>query len=125
MMRAGSDTYNGRRTEMTTMSRRNCIQGTIAAMTAGGVPPASAAEPLHTPMRKPFDPHRRGIQLAELFALDEDHKIRLASQIGITHAIVGVSPALSRVPSGRYVETLQKIKHDFQAAGLLFAGVES
>ena len=110
---------------MSTMSRRNCIQGTFAAMAAGGAPLASAAEPLHTPMRKPLDPHRRGIQLAELFALDEDHKIRLASQIGITHAIVGVSPALSRVPSGRYVETLQKIKENFQAAGMLFAGVES
>lgn len=110
---------------MSTMSRRNCIQGTIAALAAGGVPPVSAADSSDTPMRKPLDPHRRGIQLAELFALDEDHKIRLASQIGIAHAIVGVLPALSRVPSARYVETLQKIKEDFQAAGMLFAGVES
>lgn len=78
-----------------------------------------------TPMRKPAEGNRRGIQLAELFALGEDHKIRLAGQIGITHAIVGVSPALSRVPRGRYVETLQKIKADFQAAGMVFAGVES
>ena len=76
-------------------------------------------------MRKALDPHRRGIQLAELFQLDESHKIRLASQIGITHAIVGVSPALSLVTHDHYTETLQKIKADFQTAGMVFAGVES
>src|SRR6266852_5178250 len=79
----------------------------------------------NTPMRRPANPDRRGIQLAELFALDDDHKIRLAAQIGITHAIVGVLPALSRVPRDRYVETLQKIKAGFLAAGMIFAGVES
>ncbi len=78
-----------------------------------------------TPLRKARNPRRRGMQLAELFALGEDHKIRLAAQIGITHAIVGVSPALSRVPRERYAETLRKIKADMQAAGLIFAGVES
>ena len=50
------------------------------------------------------------IQLAELFAPGDDHKIRVASQIGITHAIIGVAPALSRVERSRYVETLRKIK---------------
>jgi mannonate dehydratase len=68
---------------------------------------------------------RKGIQLAELFALDEDHKIRLAAQVGITHAIAGVLPALSDVPRNRYVETLAKIKADFRSAGLILAGVES
>lgn len=108
---------------MALMSRRNCIQGTLAALSAAAPPASSAAEV--TPMRKPADPNRRGIQLAELFGLDEDHKIRLASQIGITHAIVGVSPALSQIPRGRYFEALRKIKADFQAAGMVFAGVES
>lgn len=78
-----------------------------------------------TPMRKPADPNRRGIQLAELFALDEDHKIRLAGQAGITHAVVKVLPALSRIPRCQYLPALQKIKADFHAAGLSFAGVES
>jgi mannonate dehydratase len=76
-------------------------------------------------LRKRADRNRRGIQLSELFALDEDHKIRLASQIGISHAIVGVLPALNRVSRDRYVETLQKIKTDFTNAGMVFAGVES
>jgi mannonate dehydratase len=108
---------------MARMSRRNYIQGTLAALTATGAPAAAASS--STPLRKSAGRDRRGIQLAELFALDEDHKIRLASQIGITHAIVGVSPALSKVTPDRYVETLRKIKTDFQAAGMVFAGVES
>lgn len=106
---------------MADVSRRDCIQGTLAALAAGGLPAAGSTT--LTPMRKA--PSRRGIQLAELFALDEDHKIRLASQIGITHAIVGVSPALRSVPRDRYTETLQTIKAKFQAAGMNFAGVES
>jgi mannonate dehydratase len=109
---------------MARMSRRHCVQGTLGALTAAAVP-TSTGKGTATPMRKAPDAHRRGIQLAELFALDEDHKIRLAAQIGITHAIVGVSPALSRVPRQRYVEALQKIKSDFQVAGMVFAGVES
>jgi mannonate dehydratase len=78
-----------------------------------------------TPMRSAAGTKGRGIQLAELFQLDDEHKIRLASQVGVTHAIIGVETALSRVPSNRYVETLQNIKADFRAAGMVFAGVES
>ncbi len=65
------------------------------------------------------------IQLAELFSPDEDHKIRLAAQIGITHAIVSVSGSLGRAPRDRYAEALENIKADFDRAGLVFAGVES
>ena len=108
---------------MSRISRRKCIQGTLATLTAAGVSrPGRAAT--STPLRKASG-GRKGIQLAELFALDEDHKIRLAAQIGITHAIAGVLPALSKAPRDRYVETLTKIKADFQSAGLILAGVES
>jgi mannonate dehydratase len=109
---------------MSKISRRKYIEGTLAALATSAAASSSRAATL-TPMRKRLDPNRRGIQLAELFALDEQHKIRLANQIGITHAIVGVLPALSRVPSSRYVETLQKIKADFKDAGMAFSGVES
>src|SRR5579864_3294670 len=107
---------------MSKMSRRRYVQGTLAALAAAS--PANPAAVSSTPMRSHTAP-KHGIQLAELFALDEEHKVRLASQIGITHAIVGVLPAMSRVTSDRYVETLNKIKTDFQAAGMVFAGVES
>ncbi len=109
---------------MADLSRRDCIQGTLAALTTVGIP-AQGASGIATPARKPVASAQRGIQLAELFALDEDHKIRLASQIGITHAIAGVLPALSAVPREKYVETLTGIKTKFQNAGLVFAGVES
>ena len=58
-----------------------------------------AAEAASTPMRKARDPRRRGMQFAELFSVGEDHKIRLAAQIGITHAIVSTSSTLGHLPA--------------------------
>ncbi len=108
---------------MKDMNRRRYLQGTLA----GGI--AAFASPQKdgwvTPKRPPATGSQRGIQLAELFSPDEDHKIRLAAQVGITHAIVGVSGALARVPRDRYFETIEKIKTDFAHAGLVVAGVES
>lgn len=66
-----------------------------------------------------------GIQIAELFALDDGHKIRLARQIGITHAIVTVTPATRDRPRAEYAEALKKVKEQINAAGMVFAGVES
>jgi mannonate dehydratase len=109
---------------MAHMSRRGYIQGTLAALTATAVPAEADAE-ASTPMRKAPSKDRRGMQFAELFTPGEDHKIRLASQIGITHAIVTVSKALGDVPRERYSEVLRGIQKDFAAAGLVFAGVES
>lgn len=65
------------------------------------------------------------IQLAELFQPGEDNKIKMARQIGIKHAIVGVSGVLSQVPRHSYASVLEKIKAEFQAAGMAIAGVES
>jgi len=106
---------------MAEMSRRNYLQGTVAALAAAGTGLADGSTPLRAARR----PQRRGIQLAELFYVEEEHKIRLAAQIGITHAIINVKPVLAEVPRARYTETLRKIKADFAAAGLIFAGVES
>lgn len=70
-------------------------------------------------------PAESGIQIAELFALGEDHKIRLASQIGITHAIVTVTPVTRDCPRAQYAEVLGRVKEQINAAGMVFAGVES
>ncbi|MBV9085671.1 MAG: mannonate dehydratase [Acidobacteriaceae bacterium] len=67
----------------------------------------------------------RGMQLAELFGRDEEHKIRLASQIGIRHAIVKTASELAKVPRMKYVEVLRSIQEDFRGAGMSFSGVES
>jgi mannonate dehydratase len=102
------------------MNRRRYLQGTLAGGIAAFASPQSV-----TPKRAPATGSQRGIQLAELFSPGEDHKIRLAAQIGITHAIVGVSGALARVPRDRYFDTIEKIKTDFARAGLVVSGVES
>src|SRR5215471_12957169 len=109
--------------EMGEISRRNYIQGALAGLTTAGV--SAGAETGQTPLRQPKGPQRRGMQLAELFYEGEEHKIRLAAQIGITHAIVSTAPTLSRVPRHRYIAELERIKRDLNAAGLIFAGVES
>lgn len=67
----------------------------------------------------------RGLLLTELFDPNEHHKIRLAAQVGITHAIVSVLPALSQSSRDRYFEILKKIKTDFEGSNMAFAGVES
>jgi mannonate dehydratase len=96
--------------EMGEISRRNYIQGALAGLTTAGV--SAGAESGQTPLRQPKGPPRRGMQLAELFYEGEEHKIRLAAQIGITHAIVSTAPTLSRVPRDRYVAELERIKRD-------------
>lgn len=109
---------------MNKITRRDCIQGTLAGWAGANVWAASPAQTTSRTRKRP-SPQPGRIQLAELFAPGEDSKVRLAAQIGITHAIVGVSGALSKVPRARYVETLAKIQEDFQAAGMTIAGVES
>ncbi|WP_321475050.1 mannonate dehydratase [uncultured Paludibaculum sp.] len=65
------------------------------------------------------------IQLAELFEPGDTDKIRIAVQAGITHAIVRTAPLLAKVPRQEYLSTLRRVKDEMQAAGLVFAGVES
>src|SRR5512132_1071786 len=65
------------------------------------------------------------MQVAEMFWPGQDHQVRLARQIGITHAIACVRPSLAAVPRERYAETLAGIKAYFESAGLTVAGVES
>ena len=92
----------------------------MAALTAA----ADADAETKTPVRRARA--QRGMQLAELFTPDEEHKIRLARQIGITHGIVTVTRVLGPdVPRSRYVDELAKVQKQFAAAGLIFAGVES
>ncbi len=107
---------------MADVTRRNCIQGTLAALVgAGPAQPMQAAS--GTPLRP--TPQRGGIQFAELFAADDTRKIRLAHQVGVNHAIAQVLPVLSRAPRDRYLETLESIKATFKHEGMTVTGVES
>ena len=98
---------------MTKLTRRNCIRGALAAPVM-----AAAAQPFRS---KPA--RRAGIKLAEVFSSDQTDRIRLATQIGVTHAIC--TDGLWNVPRDRYVEHLAKVKAKFTAAGMSISGVES
>ncbi len=102
---------------MNRLTRRGCIQGTLAAL-AG----ANTALPAF-PAPEKQKPRKPGIKFAELFGSPRSRDVKLAKQIGVNYAIAGVG--LSRVRREQYVETLQKIKDDFAEAGLTIAGVES
>lgn len=92
---------------------------------SGSNPQSSASQASTTPLRPPQGTSGRGIQLTELFQADELHKIRLASQVGIRHAIVNVLPQLRDLPRSHYAEALKKIKACFENVGMVIAGVES
>lgn len=104
---------------MAAVSRRNCIQGALAMVARSSVGLPVTGTPRSSPVTKGT------IQLAELFSPGQESRLRLARQVGIRHAIVGVSGALAQVPRDRYLETLTRIKADFAAAGMTIAGVES
>jgi len=109
---------------MTMITRRDCIRGTLAGLAAagaGGIPGNRAASGTQEVLRS----NRGTIQLAELFGPGVDSKVKLARQVGVNHAIVGVSGALSKGSRGDYAGILKKIQGDFRAAGMTIAGVES
>jgi mannonate dehydratase len=108
---------------MTKVTRRDYIQGTLAMLAAAGI--SSSASGSAAPIRRASLPNNRGIKLALMLSPGQNSRFRLARQMGVTHAIVGVEGELSKVPSSQYAETLAKIKAEFNAAGLTIAGVES
>jgi len=102
-------------------SRREYMRGTLGVLagTAAAPVPARAA----TPARKAVS--GAGIQFALALGPGEAGRHRLARQIGVNYAIATVLPALAKVPRERYLETLMKIKAEYEGAGLTIAGVES
>ncbi|MGH9452881.1 MAG: mannonate dehydratase, partial [Terriglobia bacterium] len=117
-------------------SRRQCIRGLAATATAAAVPSAAAlalpsaasAAVRAAPMMqsgKMIDPNQDAIKLCLVWDLHQTHLIRLARQMGVTHSIAGTEGALSKVPREKYVDTLAKLKAEYDAAGMTIAGVES
>ena len=100
---------------MTELTRRGCLTSGLAL--GLGTPAAGLA--------KARTAKTGGIKLTEVFSPGQTARIKLARQIGLNYAIVGVSGALARVRREQYVETLTRIKSDFGAAGLKIAGCES
>jgi mannonate dehydratase len=99
---------------MAPVSRRTCLQSSLAAL-AGALPSVSAAK----------GPQPGGIQLALAVGPGQHSRYRLCVQMGVNHAIAGVTGALAKAPRNQYVETLATIKADYEAHGMKVAGVES
>jgi D-mannonate dehydratase len=101
---------------MQKLTRRDYIQGTIAALagayTAGALP-ATPEAPAAS---------RTGFQLSELFSNPASQDVKIAKQLGVTHVIAGMM--LSSVRREQYIEQARKIKDDWSAAGMTIAGVE-
>ena len=77
-----------------------------------------------TPLRTKHD--GKGLfQLAELFYSGDEHKVRLARQIGIKHAIVSLSSISAGLHRSEYGRAFAKVKDDFADAGMELAGAES
>ena len=99
---------------MPKVTRRQTI-GALAG--AGSLPGAAALTAAATPAP--------GIRFAELFTPGDARKLKLARQVGVNHAIVGVGGALAKVRREQYADELLKICDEFGAAGMKIAGVES
>lgn len=104
------------------VGRRDFIKAVGASVGAAAL--ASKAEAVTLTRKKP-EAGAKGIQLSEMFSMDEPQKVKLASQIGITKAIVMTRPVLQEIPRTQYPAKLREIKAYFQSAGMTFAGVES
>ncbi|HEV2416581.1 MAG TPA: mannonate dehydratase, partial [Terriglobia bacterium] len=118
---------------MSKLSRREYMQGMLAAAAATVASETSIGAPEARPR-----PGRMGhagqnggpqdgkkITICLIWGDENPHRVKLSEQIGVTHAIAGTAGALSRVPRAQYVDTVAKIKADYEAAGLKIAGIES
>jgi mannonate dehydratase len=109
---------------MPKLNRRECMQGVLATLAAAAVP--SAAKAASGPVaRGNAGSEDDKFKICLVWGINDPHRVKLSKQIGVTHAIAGTASQLSRVPRSRYVDTVAKIKADYEAAGLTIAGIES
>jgi mannonate dehydratase len=101
---------------MAKITRRHCIQGSLAAV-AGAYTKASLPA-----FAAPAEAKRAGFQLCELFSDPGSQDVKIAKQLGVTHVIAGMY--LSRVRREEYLDLAQKAKEEWNAAGMTIAGVE-
>ena len=101
---------------MADLTRRACIQGTLATLASACAVTSSPA------LASPPAAKRVGFQLAELFGNPASQDVKIAKQLGVTHVIAGMG--LGRVRREQYLEQAQKAKDQWAAAGMTIAGVE-
>lgn len=102
---------------MSTLSRRTCLVRGASAL--------AGAAALSTVWVGTARANREGMKLAMILGPGQADKARLVTQIGVSHAIAGVTGALDAVKRSEYVATLASIQQEFKANGLTIDGVES
>jgi mannonate dehydratase len=110
---------------MSKLNRRECIEGVLAAVAATALPAAAKEAPARAAQGRNSATEDDKFKICLVWGIDDPHRVKLSKQIGVTHAIAGTASQLSRVPRSRYVDTVAKIKADYEAAGLSIAGIES
>lgn len=100
---------------MTDFTRRSLIKSGAASLAAANV--AAGRPGAGAP--------RTGIQLAHMMTAGRPESWKIWKQLGVDHAITGVSGVLGRSERPQYGEALAKVKAEFNAAGIEVAGVES
>ncbi len=109
---------------MSKMNRRECVQGVLATFAAAAVPSVTQGSPGPLPGNQPGSADGK-FKICLIWGDSDQHRVKLSKQIGVTHAIAGTASQLGRVPRSRYMDTVAKIKADYEAAGLAIAGIES
>ena len=117
-------------------NRRECIQGMLATIAAAAAPVVSSCSSSTPPSKarsgndslgspSTASPGNGAFKTCLIWGDTDPQLVKLSEQIGVTHAIAGTAGPLSRVPRSQYVDTVAKIKADYEKAGLTIAGIES
>jgi mannonate dehydratase len=102
--------------------RRAFGKAVLAGILAGPAAMSSVARATASSRSGAVD---EGMKLALTLQPSNEQRWMLARQIGVNHAIVSVNRVLTRIRREKYLDTLTKIKADYEASGLTIAGVES
>jgi mannonate dehydratase len=105
-------------------NRREYIQGMLATIAAAAGSSVSRAMPRPTPQGQSGSSNDK-FKVCLVWRDNDPQIVKLAKQIGVTHAIAGTAGAFSRVRRARYVDTVAKMKAGYERNGLTIAGVES
>ncbi len=102
---------------MPAMTRRHCIMRGFAAL--------AGTAAMSTAWVRAAKASREGMKLAMILGPGQEDRARLIRQIGLTHVVGAVQPALAKVSRSAYVETLDKLQKEFGQYGLSIDCVES
>lgn len=109
-------------------TRRNYLRGMLATIASAAAAPSGAAiVPQSTEAAETRGPHPEGekITLILIWGVDDEHRVKISEQLGVTHAIAGTTSILRNIPHEQYADAVAKMKAKYETAGLKIAAIES